>query len=492
MTATLGDISARLPTGLLIGDEWVTNSSGGTMDHVSPATGLLQRKFPVAGVAEIDDAVTAAQVGLQAFRRWTATQRRDALHRLSGLVGAHANDFTTIAALECGMIQPMAAAMAPGLRGWLDYYAGWADKLDGDVVAAAGGFDYTRCEPIGVVASILTWNGPILSLGYKVAPALAAGCAIVIKPPELAPFGAALFGRLCLEAGFPPGVVNVVPGGPDAGDKLVRDPRLDKISFTGGPETARKIQAACAESLTPLVLELGGKSANIVFADADLQRAATIAAAGIVRLSGQVCVAPTRLLVQSSVYESVVEQVSAILNNTQVGDPFDPATQMGPVISEGARDRIMGVIQRTKLGGEGELVAGGEQVREDLGGFYVSPTAFANVSNSSQLAQQEIFGPVLAITPFDSEEEAVALANDTAFGLAAYLHTNDVSRVLRVAEGLDVGNVAVNGGAAIAAPIAPFGGFKDSGYGKEGGRAGIEEFLRVKNVNININRADVP
>lgn len=490
MTTTLGDASVRLPGGLLIGDQWITDSSGGAMDHINPATGVLQQTFPVAGVAEIDAAVAAARIGLQAFQQWTATQRRDALHRLSGLVTAHTKEFTTIAALECGMIQPMAAAMAPGLRGWLDYYAGWADKLDGDVVAAAGGFDYTRREPIGVVASILTWNGPILSLGYKVAPALAAGCAVVVKPPELAPFGAALFGRLCLEAGFPPGVVNLVPGGPDAGDKLVRDPRVDKISFTGGPETARKIQAACAESLTPLVLELGGKSANIVFEDADLRRAATVAAGGVVRLSGQVCVAPTRLLVQSSVYEAVVEQVSTILNNTHVGDPFDSATQMGPVISAGARDRIMKVIQRTKLSGEGELVAGGQQVRADLGGFYVAPTAFADVPNNSQLAQQEIFGPVLAITPFDSEDEAVALANDTAFGLAAYLHTNDVSRVLRMAERLDVGNVAVNGGAAIAAPIAPFGGFKDSGYGKEGGRAGIEEFLRVKNVNINFDTRD--
>lgn len=487
MTAALGDVSAHLPTGLLIGDQWVTDSSGGTMDHINPATGVLQQTFPVAGVAEIDDAVTAALTGLQAFRRWTATQRRDALQRLSSLVAAHASEFTTIAALECGMIRPMAAAMAPGLMSWLDYYAGWADKLDGDVVAAAAGFDYTRREPVGVVASILTWNGPILSLGYKVAPALAAGCAVVIKPPELAPFGAALFGRLCLEAGFPAGVVNVVPGGPDAGDKLVRDPRLDKISFTGGPETARKIQAACAETLTPLVLELGGKSANIVFEDADLQRAAVIAAGGVVRLSGQVCVAPTRLLVQSSVYETVVDEVSALLNNTRVGDPFDSATQMGPVISAGARDRIMSVIQRTKLSGEGELVAGGQHVRADLGGFFVAPTAFAHVSNSSQLAQQEVFGPVLAITPFNSEDEAVALANDTAFGLAAYLHTNDISRVIRMAERLDVGNVAVNGGAAIAAPVAPFGGFKDSGYGKEGGRAGVEEFLRIKNVNINID-----
>jgi aldehyde dehydrogenase (NAD+) len=487
VTATLGNASYRLPTGLLIGDQWVIDSSGGTMDHINPATGVLQQTFPVAGIAEIDDAVTAAHAGLQVFRGWTATQRREALQRLSGLVAKHANDFTTIAALECGMVAPMAAAMAPGLRGWLDYYAGWADKLDGDVVAAAAGFDYTRREPIGVVASILTWNGPILSLGYKVAPALAAGCAVVVKPPELAPFGATLFGQLCLEAGFPPGVVNVLPGGPDAGDKLVRDPRVDKISFTGGPETARKIQAACAESLTPLVLELGGKSANIVFEDADLQRAAAIAAGGVVRLSGQVCVAPTRLLVQSSIYHTVVEHVSAILNNTQVGDPFDSATQMGPVISAGARDRIMSVIQRTQRSGEGELVAGGRLVRADLGGFYLAPTAFADVPNSSQLAQQEVFGPVLAITPFDSEEEAVALANDTAFGLAAYLHTNDISRVLRVAERLDVGNVAVNGGAAIAAPIAPFGGFKDSGYGKEGGRAGIEEFLRVKNININLD-----
>jgi aldehyde dehydrogenase (NAD+) len=321
-----------------------------------------------------------------------------------------------------------------------------------------------------------------------VQPALAAGCTVVMKPPELAPFGSNLFARLCLEAGLPPGVVNVVPGGPAAGDALVSHPDVDKISFTGGPRTARLIQAACAESLTPLVLELGGKSPCLVFPDADLPRAAISAADGVIRLAGQICVAPSRLFVEHSVYDEVVDRVVDRLAGTRVGDPFDPTTEMGPLISRGACDRVVGLVDAAQERGDGKLLVGGQRPGGDLqSGFYMTPAAFGDVDNSSPIAQEEIFGPVLCISRFEDEAEAVELANATTYGLAAYLHTGDVCRIHRIVDQLDAGNVAVNGGTSVNGPYAPFGGFKDSGYGTEGGPAGLGEFVRVKNVNINVS-----
>jgi aldehyde dehydrogenase (NAD+) len=356
-------------------------------------------------------------------------------------------------------------------------------------VPAAGAFDYTRVEPIGPVAVILTWNSSAAAYGASVGAALAAGCTTVVKSPELAPFSGSLFGRLCLEAGLPPGVVNVISGGPEAGDALVRHPGISKISFTGGPETAKKIQASAAESLTPLLLELGGKSANIVFADADIERATTVAAAGIAALNGQTCIAPTRLLIESSRYEEVIDSVVTKLGATKLGDPFDQTTMMGPIISDTAVQRILGVVERAKAEGCGTILCGGERLVEGMGGgYFMSPTVFSNVDNTSTLAQTEVFGPVLAALPFDTDEEAIALANDTRFGLSAYVQTRDLERAHRVAHELDAGTVWVNA-AGNPIPAAPFGGFKNSGYGKQGGRAGILEFCRIKNVSITLEPA---
>jgi acyl-CoA reductase-like NAD-dependent aldehyde dehydrogenase len=312
------------------------------------------------------------------------------------------------------------------------------------------------------------------------APALAAGNTIVCKPPELAPYTSLAMGDLFLEAGIPPGVVNIVAGGPAGGEALVRHPGVDKIHFTGSGATARKIINAASDNLTPLGLELGGKSGIVVFDDADVGGAVQHGLGSVVSLSGQGCVLGTRLIVQAGIYDDLVEQAAASIGFIQPGDPFDESTFMGPVINEAAADRILGVIDRAR--NESRLVTGGNRMGGDLAnGYFIEPTIFADVDNSSDLGQNEVFGPVLAITRFESEEEGVAIANDSLYGLGAYVHTNDLRRAHRVAAQLEAGTVFVNGFIGLPANI-PFGGNKQSGYGRIGGRAGLHEFLRPKNV----------
>jgi aldehyde dehydrogenase (NAD+) len=311
---------------------------------------------------------------------------------------------------------------------------------------------------------------------------LAAGNTVVAKPPELGPFGMLRFAELALEAGMPPGVLNVVVGGADAGQALVGHPGVDKISFTGGGVAARKMMVTAAENLTPLALELGGKSANIVFADADLDTAASMCAMfGTALLAGQGCALPTRTYVHADVYDAVVEKVLATLAGFPVGDPLDPATFIGPVVSEAAMARILGVIDRAKADGA-TVLTGGERLGGELAdGWFVAPTVFGDVDHDSDLARNEVFGPVQAILRFTSEDEALALANDSVFGLGAYVHTRDTSRVQRMINGLQAGSVVANGIGGIS-PATPFGGYKQSGFGREGGRAGIEEFVHRKTV----------
>ena len=296
-------------------------------------------------------------------------------------------------------------------------------------------------EPYGVVGAIVPWNGPLMGMGQKCGPALAAGNTVVAKPPEIAPFGAIAFAELALEAGLPPGVVNVVPGGAVAGEALVRHPGVDKVSFTGGTATARLVMAAAAETLTPLALELGGKSANVIFPDADLDAAVQASAfLGCTLLSGQGCALPTRLYVHDDVYDEVVGRLVAQVEAVTVGDPLDRRTLMGPVVTEAACERILGVVARAGAEGAGTLLTGGARLGGDLaGGYFVAPTVFGDVDHGSDLARNEIFGPVLSVLRFADEDEVVAQVNDSDYGLGAYLHTRDVSRALRLAKAFEVG-----------------------------------------------------
>jgi aldehyde dehydrogenase (NAD+) len=477
---TVRGIAAR---GLLIG---VDRSSGGagTYAHHNPATGEVQAEVPVADAADVDRAVAAARAALPEWRPMAMHRRIAVLDRLADLLSERRAQSAAVNALDNGT--PV-SAINPGsfTSSWVRYYAGWIDKLDGQVVPSHGGsgLDYIVPEPYGVVGAIVPWNGPMMGMGQKVSPALAAGNTVVTKPPEIAPFGALLFAEIALEAGLPPGVLNVVPGGAVAGDALVRHPGVDKVSFTGGTDTARSVMAAAAETLKPLALELGGKSANVIFPDADLDLAISAAAfLGAGLLSGQGCALPTRLYVHDDIYDEVVERLVAQVESTRVGDPLDPTVMMGPVVNAPACARILGVIERARADGAGKVLTGGTRLEGDLAsGYFIAPTVFGDVDHTSHLAREEVFGPVLSVLRFRDEDEIVTKVNDSRYGLAAYLHTRDVGRAHRLASRFEVGSVTVNAFPP-GSPTAPFGGYKQSGFGREGGRAGIDEFLRQKNV----------
>jgi aldehyde dehydrogenase (NAD+) len=418
----------------------------------------------------------------------TADKRAAILYRLADLLEATSEESAVLGALENG--SPV-SIMQPGMytASWVRYYAGWVDKIEGHVVPIYmdGGLDYVRYEPYGVVGVMPPWNGPMMGMGQKAGPALAAGNTVVAKPPEIAPFGAYRFAELALEAGLPPGVLNVVAGGPEAGEALVRHPKVGKVSFTGGRETARRVIEASAATIKPLTLELGGKSANIIFPDADLDTVIVNSAfAGCILLSGQGCALPTRIYLHQDIYDEGIERLLAVMGTAVVGDPLEPATQMGPVVTRRAQERILGVVERAVADGAGTLLAGGRPMNGELSdGYFIAPTLFGDVDHHSELAREEIFGPVLSVLRFADEDDVIAKANDSEFGLGAYVHTADVSRAYRMATQLDAGLVVANGPAGLS-PTSPFGGFKQSGYGREGGRQGLEEYLRVKNILLGI------
>jgi aldehyde dehydrogenase (NAD+) len=470
--------------GLLIGDRLITATTGGEFEHVYPATGKPTLRVPLAGAAEIDAAVQAARAASPEWRSWTVDRRRDVMLRFAALVREHAEEIGQLSVFENGTPIRLAQGFVPAAADAFTYNAGWADKVGGDVIATwpVPALDYTVVEPYGVVGIIIPWNGPVPTLGMTMAPALAAGNTVVLKPSRPAPFSPLLVGRLLLEAGLPPGVVNIVPGGPEAGDALVRHPGVDKIHFMGSSAVAKEVLAAALTNLTPISLELGGKSANIIFADADLDAAAELAVSAIVLMSGQACLIGTRVLVEESVYDDVVERCKAKVEQISVGDPALPGTRMGPLISPAACERVLGFVERARATGEGRLVTGGYRLGGDLAdGYFIAPTIFADADNASELAQREIFGPVISIQRFSTEAEALSIANDHRYGLAAYVQTNDLKRAHRMAAALEAGSVWINGFPGVPGSI-PFGGTKQSGYGRLGGLAGIQEFSRPKNV----------
>jgi len=469
---------------LYIGEDRVTATSRGSMERVDPTTGAVLGSFPVAGQPEVDQAVRAARAAFPAWRATPADRRRRVLWDIARAVEAHQDELNRIVALETGT--PLAVGMLGQAIDHFEYYAGWADKFAGELVSSYPGpaLDYVKYEPYGVIGALITWNGPVINAAMKLAPALAAGNCVVLKSPELGPFAVMRLAQLCLEAGLPAGVFNVISGDKGTTQALIRHPDVAKVSFTGGPAVARAIMATAAESLTPVVLELGGKSANLVFADADLDSAAQMATMmSTFAASGQGCLFPTRLLVERPVYDDVLQRVQAFATTVpHLGDPLDPATTMGPVINAAAAQRIVSMVGQAAP--QVRVVAGGEIVDDEFGsGCFVAPTVLADVDHDSRIAQNEVFGPVLAVMPFDREEEALAKANGTTYGLAAYVHTNDLRRAHRVADRLEAGWIGVNGFPPMTA-TAPFGGVKSSGFGREGGRAGIEDYVHHKNINI--------
>jgi aldehyde dehydrogenase (NAD+) len=451
-------------------------------EHVNPSTGQVQANVSLAGPAEVDAAVAAARAAQPGWAAMPPDERRDILLRWASIVRERYGDLAALAAAEYGA--PLSQSRARGVYEWITYYAGWVDKLDGQTTRGvlSRGLNYTLPDPYGVVGVLVPSNGPVFSSSMTAVPALAAGNAIVLKPTEYNPFTCVPFALWALEAGMPPGVLNVVPGPTAAGQALVAHPQIDKIAFTGGVETGKVVMAGAATHLTPVLLELGGKSANVVFDDADVAQAARLTATlALVTNSGQACCVPTRLLVQDGVYDEVVSALRDTVAGFKVGMPLDPSTVMGPVISQSSAERILGFIDRAKRDGA-RLVSGGARCGGDLAdGFFIEPTVFSDVDNASELAQEEVFGPVLSVTRFRTEQEGIALANDTRYGLAAFLCTSDVTRAHRVAAELNAGYVSINGFAGLT-PGAPFGGVKASGFGREGGRPGIEEFLRPRNV----------
>lgn len=473
---------------LHIGGEPRATGSGGTHEHLNCFSQKPQAQVPLAGAAEIDEAVALAVAAQEGWRRTAPERRRDILLRLADLIEAHREAFIEAGCLDNGFTRPAASGSVDIAVSWTRYYAGWCDKLGGELTSTLdtrGEFGFTMPEPIGIVGIIITWNGPLVSLAMKVVPALAAGNCVVCKPAELNAFAPEIFARLCKEAGVPDGVLSILHGTGDAGEAIIRHRKIRKVSFTGGPITARKILTACAEQIKPSVMELGGKSANIVFPDCDLDRAAAISVGSVFYFgAGQGCALPTRALVHADIYDAFVAKVKALMETLRCGDPADPATTIGPVINTAAAVRIEGMFDRARRDGAATFLLGGRRAGGDLEGLnFVEPTLIVDADPAHEISQVEIFGPALIIAKFHDEDEAVELANNTEYGLAAFIQSNSVERALRLSERLFAGSVYVNSGVQISVQT-PFGGIGISGFGKEGGRAGIDEFVHYKAVTV--------
>lgn len=476
----------------LIDGVWMAAQSGKTLDALDPASEAVIAKVPDSDASDIDLAVHAARRSFdnRVWRGMPGDERSRVMWRLAELIEANAEELAHIEVINNGMPMVFAKWTVGNASEWLRYYAGLTGKVFGRNASGAMSSDaqefhaYTASEPVGVAALIVPWNGPLANAVIKLAPALASGCSVVLKPAENTPLSVFRLGELAMEAGLPAGVLNIVNGrGATAGQALAEHPLVDKISFTGSTDVGKQIVRTAAGNLKRVTLELGGKSPVVIFDDADLDLAIPGAAMGIFANTGQVCFAGSRLFVQKKSFDKVVAGISDFAKTMKVGSGFDPDNLLGPLISDKQRQRVANYMELGRQEGA-EVITGGQVLPG--AGYFVAPTVFANVNASMRITQEEIFGPVLVATPFDEIDEVVAAANDTRYGLGSGVFTSDVNKAHKVASRLQAGNVWINCYGNVH-PAMPFGGFKESGWGREMGSEGLDAFLEKKSVFIQLH-----
>ena len=472
------------PTQLFINNQWIASADGATMESINPADESVVAEVSAGGAQDIDAAVSAARKALGgAWAKTAPAQRGRALMKVAELIRARGDDLAQMEMLDTGKPISAARGAVEGAARYFEFYAGAADKIQGATIPVGPDhLDFTLREPLGVTAHILPWNVPLNMLARGVAPALAAGCTAVVKPAEQTPVGALQIADILLAAGIPPGVVNIVNGpGETAGARLAAHPDIDGLTFTGSVETGKMVMRAAAEHVKPVVLELGGKSPVIVFADADRDIAAREACKGITANTGQYCDAGSRLLAHESARDELLEKTAKLARAITMGNPADDPN-MGPLISAEQHARVSGYIQKARDEGA-EIVCGGGRPENLKKGYFVEPTIFGGVRPDMTVAREEIFGPALSVLTFSDDDEALAMANDTIYGLAAGVFTRDIGRALRAAKALDAGTIYIN--EYFAGDVAsPFGGMKQSGIGRERGMETLANYTRVKNVII--------
>ena len=476
-------------TKLLVNGEWVDAADRSVTTLVNPATEEKLCEVATATPKDVEVAVAASRAAFDAgpWSKLDGGARAKLLWKLADLVERDAAEIARMETMNQG--KPIFESLkieVPFVASLFRYYAGWADKLEGETIPVVPGFlNYTLREPVGVVGMIIPWNFPLLLTVWKLAPALAAGCVALIKPSELTPLTALKLGALCAEAGFPAGVVNVVTGrGSVAGQALLEARGVDKIAFTGSTEVGRTVMRSAAGTIKRVSLELGGKSPNIVFADAKLEAAANGACSGIFYNKGEVCAAGSRLFVESKIHDEFVELVKAKMARYAPGDPLDDKTRLGPQVSKAHRDSI---LQRIEAGAKegAKVVTGGRATNVGGRGYYLEPTVVTGVTNEMTVAREEIFGPVLCVIPFEDENQAVKMANDSCYGLASGVWTQDPARAHRVAAALKAGTVWINT-YNVYHPASPFGGYKESGFGRELGAQALDMYLEKKSVWVSL------